>query len=187
MSRETAYGLAELLLDDEKIGWIEKGSFDLGGKKPEVAEINAEQVPDAPVEVIPQSNATIAPTFNMIQMKYEYMKKLLGGTLVETGSDPKKVTGWKAPTEIITIEGKWTIKFVSGQVLTIPRAMILSNLGGKLTLTETSKIECELKVMKPKEDDASPYGMDDADALAALSAKRQEEKKSPTVAAGDPK
>ena len=80
---EFAYGLAEVLLDDERIGYIEKGSFDLGGKKPEVTDINAEQVPDAPVLVIPQSNGTIAPTFNMIQLNYKNMKRLLGGEIVE--------------------------------------------------------------------------------------------------------
>jgi hypothetical protein len=29
---EFAYGLAEVLLDDERIGYIEKGSFDLGAR-----------------------------------------------------------------------------------------------------------------------------------------------------------
>ena len=180
---EFAYGLAEVLLDDERIGYIEKGSFDLGGKKPEVTDINAEQVPDAPVLVIPQSNGTIAPTFNMIQLNYKNMKRLLGGEIVETGEAPsKKVLGWKAPTSLVSLEGKWTIKFASGQVLNIPRAMILANLGGKLTLTETSKIECELRVMKPlTEGDSSPYGMSDEGALDTLAAKKATGKETASV------
>ena len=52
--------------------------------------------------------------------------------------------------------GKWTIDFVSGQTMTIPNGTILANLGGKLTLTEVSKIECQLKVNKPA-DGGAPY------------------------------
>ena len=86
---------------------------------------------------------------------------MLGGTLVETGSDGnKKVTGWKAPTSLVDLSGKWTIVFVSGQTMTIPNGTILANLGGKLTLTEVSKVECQLKVNKPLEGGA-PYGIDD--------------------------
>lgn len=58
------------------------------------------------------------------------------------------------------MSGKWTIDFMSGQTMTIPNGTILSNLGGKLTLTEVSKIECQLKVNKP-EDDSSPYEIND--------------------------
>ena len=38
---------------DFVVGYIEKGSFDLGGKKPEAAKIEAEQVPGAPVPFQP--------------------------------------------------------------------------------------------------------------------------------------
>ena len=63
------------------MGYIEKGSFDLGGQKPEAAKIGAEQVPGAPVLVIAQSNGSIAPTFNVIQMDFDNLHKLLGGSL----------------------------------------------------------------------------------------------------------
>ena len=49
---------------------------------------------------------------------------------------------------------------MSGQTMTIPNGTILSNLGGKLTLTEVSKIECQLKVNKP-EDGSAPYEIND--------------------------
>lgn len=39
----------------------------------------------------------------------------------------------------------------------IPNGTILANLGGKLTLTEVSKIECQLKVNKPEEPDTATY------------------------------
>ena len=44
--------------------------------------------------------------------------------------------------------------------MTIPNGTILANLGGKLTLTEGSKIECQLKVNKP-EDGSAPYESND--------------------------
>ena len=59
------YGIGAVKYKDFTIGYIEKNSFDLGGKKPEAAKIEAEQVQGAPVLVIPQSNGGIAPTFNV--------------------------------------------------------------------------------------------------------------------------
>lgn len=44
--------------------------------------------------------------------------------------------------------------------MTIPNGTILSNLGGKLTLTEVSKLECQLKLNKPA-DGGSPYEIND--------------------------
>lgn len=65
------YGIGAVKYKDFIVGYIEKGSFDLGGQKPEAAKIEAEQVPGAPVLVIAQSNGSIAPTFNVIQMDYK--------------------------------------------------------------------------------------------------------------------
>ena len=69
MNKNFMYGIGAVKYKDFTIGYIEKNSFDLGGKKPEAAKIEAEQVQGAPVLVIPQSNGGIAPTFNVIQMK----------------------------------------------------------------------------------------------------------------------
>lgn len=153
-------GLAALLLDGESLGYVEKGSFDLGGKKGEVYEIEAEQAPDDPVEYIPIKNAKIAPTFNLIELQYERLHKCLGGSLIEgkVGEDTK-VIGWKAPTSLVKIEGNFTIKFFTGREINIPRAALLSNLGGKVALTETTKLECELKTLKSE--NGSSYSIDD--------------------------
>lgn len=43
------YGIATVKSGDLLIGWIEKGSWDWGGTKPETVDVEAEQVPDAPV------------------------------------------------------------------------------------------------------------------------------------------
>ena len=151
------YGIAAVYFAEALIGYIEKGSFDWGGSKPESVDVEAEQVPDAPVLTLLTRNGSISPTFNLIQLDYENLKAVLGGTLVGTEG---AYTGWKAPTDLVQLSGKWTIDFVSGQTMTIPNGTILSNLGGKLTLTEVSKLECQLKVNKPA-DGGSPYEIND--------------------------
>ena len=84
------YGIGAVKYKDFTIGYIEKNSFDLGGKKPEAAKIEAEQVQGAPVLVIPQSNGGIAPTFNVIQMNYSNLHNLLGGSLHYKKEDLEK-------------------------------------------------------------------------------------------------
>lgn len=157
MNEKFIYGIAAVKFGNATIGYIEKGSWDWGGTKPETTDVEAEQVPDAPVLVLKQKNGTISPTFNLIQLDYENLQRVLGGTLVTTGEGQNAtVTGWKAPTSLVDLTGAFTIDFVSGQTMTIPNGTILANLGGKLTLTEVSKVECQLKVMKPS-DGAAPY------------------------------
>ncbi len=151
------YGIAAVYFAEALIGYIEKGSFDWGGTKPESVDVEAEQVPDAPVLTLLTKNGSISPTFNLIQLDYENLHSVLGGTLVGTEG---AYTGWKAPTDLVQLSGKWTIDFVSGQTMTIPNGSILANLGGKLTLTEVSKLECQLKVNKPA-DGGSPYEIND--------------------------
>ena len=146
MNKDFIYGLGALKFGNVTIGYIERGSWDWGGVKPETVDINAEQVPSAPVLTIPQSNGTISPTFNLIQLDYSNIAAVMGGTLVGTAPN---YTGWQAPTSVIEKKGLWTIDFVSGQRMTIPNGVVLANLGGKLTLTEVSKIECQLKVVMP--------------------------------------
>ena len=151
------YGIAAVYFAEALIGYIEKGSFDWGGSKPESVDVEAEQVPDAPVLTLLTKNGSISPTFNLIQLDYENLKAVLGGTLIGTEGS---YTGWKAPTDLVQLSGKWTIDFVSGQTMTIPNGIILANLGGKLTLTEVSKLECQLKFNKPS-DGGSPYEIND--------------------------
>lgn len=157
-NKDFLYGIGSLEFDGFTMGYIEKGSFDFGGTKPESVDVDAEQVPDAPVLTLLQKNGQIAPTFNLIQLNYENIAAVLGGELV--GAKPN-YTGWSAPSELIQKSGKWTINLVSGQVITIPNGTILASLAGKLTLTEVAKIECQLKVNKPA-DGSAPYTINDA-------------------------
>lgn len=151
------YGIAAVKFADQVIGYIEKDSWDWGGTKPESVDVNAEQVPDAPVLTLTQKNGQVSPTFNLIQLDYENLHAVLGGTLIGTAGN---YTGWEAPTSLVELRGKWVIDFVSGQTMTIPNGTILANLGGKLALTEVSKVECQLKVNKP-EDGSAPYKIND--------------------------
>lgn len=157
MNKEFIYGIAEVKFNKKPVGWIEKGSWDWGGQKPESVDIEAEQVPDAPVLTLLQKNGTVSPTFNMIQLNYKNMQAMLGGKLTPNEETP---TAWEAPSELINLSGEWEIKFVSGQTMTIPNGTLLSNLGGKLTLTEVAKVECQLKINKPAEVGA-PYKIAD--------------------------
>ena len=160
------YGLGAVKYKDFVVGYIEPGSFDMGGVKPESTRIKAEQVPGTPVLIIPQSNGSIAPTFNVIQLNYENLHKLLGGSLHYKEEDAEKETpiGWTAPTSAVLMDGPWELSLVSGQSVLIPNGTLLSNLAGKLTLTETAKIECTLEVAMP-EDGSQPYGVFNTDAL----------------------
>lgn len=156
-NKDFMYGIAAVKFGDKTIGYIEKGSWDWGGTKPEVADVEAEQVPDAPVLTLAQKNGQVSPTFNLIQLNYANIEAVMGGTLV--GTSPN-FTGWKAPTGLVQKSGAWEIDFVSGQTMTIPNGTVLANLGGKLTLTEVSKIECQLKVNKPS-DGSAAYEIND--------------------------
>lgn len=156
------YGIAAVKFKEKTVGYIEKGSWDWGGSKPESTDVEAEQVPDAPVLTLLQKNSQVSPTFNLIQLDYENLQAVLGGKLVETGQDSnKKVTGWQAPSTLVELRGPWEIQFVSGQTMKIPNGTILASLGGKLTLTEVSKVECQLKVNKP-ENGGVPYEINDS-------------------------
>jgi hypothetical protein len=166
MNKNFMYGLGALKYKGLEVGYIEKGSFDLNGKKPESAKIEAEQVPGAPVLIIPQSNGIIAPTFNVIKLNYENLQKLMGGSLHYKKEDSEKENpvGWTAQQAAVLMQGPWEISLVSGQSILIPNGTLLSNLGGKLTLTETAKIECSIEVAVP-EDGSDTHGVFDTDAL----------------------
>lgn len=150
------YGVGAVKYKGTKVGYVAKNSFDLNGSKPESAEIEAEQKPGAPVLVIPQSNGKIGPKFDMIQLSFESLKQLLGGRLHKKDG---KVVGWTPPAAVLILDGPWQIDLVSGQSVLIPNATLLSDLGGKLTLTETAKIEVELKVAMPDVDGVPPYAV----------------------------
>lgn len=78
------YGLAVVKVGEKKLGYIEENSFKLNGAKGEVTKINAAQKHGGPVLVIPKSNGTIAPSFDLIQMDYENMAALMGGVVKKT-------------------------------------------------------------------------------------------------------
>lgn len=151
-NKDFLYGLSKMTFGGKTVGYIEKDSFEWGGKAPESVDVDAEQVPDAPVLTLVQKNSTVEPKFNMIQLNYENMAALLGGK--------STATGWEAPTDLLQLSGECLIDTPSGKRIKIPNAVLLSNLGGKLTLTEVSKIECQLKVMKPA-DGTAPFSIID--------------------------
>ena len=138
-SKKFMYGIGAVKFGEKQLGYIEKGSWDWGGSKPEKVDVEAEQVVGAPVLTLVTTNGTIAPTFNLIQLDYENLQLALGGTLVGSSG---AYTGWKAPTDLVELRGKCEIVLKSGQTVTIP------------------KIECQLTVNAPS-DNSAPYEVSD--------------------------
>ena len=93
MSKNFIYGIASVKFGEALVGYIEKGSWDWGGQKPESVDIEAEQVPDAPVLTLLQKNGTVSPTFNLIQLDYKNLKAVLGGKLSPNDETPHLVGG----------------------------------------------------------------------------------------------
>ena len=151
------YGVGLLKFNGKLLGYILKGSFSWGGTKGESSPVWAEQVQSAPVKNLPGSNGTIAPTFNLIEMDYAVLKELLGGTLIMAG---EKVSGWNAPSDVLTLEGELIVETASGHRITIPNGQLQANLGGNLEMTTVSQIEVALSVQLPA-DGGSPYSIED--------------------------
>ncbi|KAA6351223.1 hypothetical protein EZS27_001369 [termite gut metagenome] len=157
MAKEFMYGLDRFSLNGEDLGYIEEDSFDWGGSEGEVTEIRAAQVKGVPVLVIPKSNGSQKPTFDLIDLSYESLQRVLGGTLTVGAED--KVTGWKAPKDSLMITGEAIIYTTSGQKITIPNAMLQGYISGGLNMTSVSKIKCTLSIMQPAE--GEPYTIED--------------------------
>ena len=81
MEKKFMYGLDELKFNKKSLGYIEEDSFDWGGAKGEATEIRAAQKKGYPVKIIPKSNGTVKPTFDLIEFNYPNMAETMGGTL----------------------------------------------------------------------------------------------------------
>lgn len=160
------YGVGKIMFRDFVVGYIKKDSFDLGGKAPEVAKVYAEQIPGEAVLVIPQSNGSVAPSFALIQLDYTNLYKLLGGTLhyAVGDTDKTKPIGWTSQSKILQLKGPWRIDLVSGQSILIANALLLANLGGKLTLKETAEVACSLALEQP-DNDGDAFGTFDTESI----------------------
>jgi hypothetical protein len=152
------YGVGLLKFKGETLGYILKDSFNMNPTKGETSKVWAEQVQSAPVKSLAGTNGTIAPSFNLIEIDYEVMQSILGGTLVRTG---ETVTGWKAPREVITIEGEFVIETKSKHRITIFNGLLQGTLGGGLNMTSVSQIEVAIEVQMPDDPDEAPYQIED--------------------------
>lgn len=155
--QDLMYGLDEFKFNGKSLGFIEEDSFDWGGQEGEVTEIRAAQKKGYPVKLIPKSNGTIKPTFDLIQFSYENLAATMGGTVQKTG---EKATGWMAPSKLVMVTGEVVIDTDSGQRITIPNCLLSAYIGGNLNLTSVSKIKCKLSIAEPA-DGSAPFGIDD--------------------------
>lgn len=151
------FGLDEFKFNGKSWGFIEEDSFDWGGQEGEVTEIRAAQKKGYPVKIIPKSNGTIKPAFDLIQLSYENLAVTMGGTVKKTG---EKATGWTAPSKLVQVTGEAVIDTDSGQRITIPNCLVSAYIGGNLNLTSVSKIKCKLSIAEPA-DGAAPFTIED--------------------------
>lgn len=80
------YGIGVVKFGDKTVGYIEKGSWDWGGAKPEKVDVEAEQVPGAPVLTLVTKNGTIAPR----STSYSWTTRTSNSPLVERLSARKE-------------------------------------------------------------------------------------------------
>ena len=141
-----------------ELGYIEEGSFDLGGQAGETVEINAAQVKGSPVLVIPKKNGSIKPSFDLIQINYNKLVEVMGGSIRGTVQTP---TGWNAPSKSVNITGVAQIITDSGHVIDIPKAQVTAYPTDKLDLNGVAKIHVELTPILSAPN-AAPYSISDA-------------------------
>jgi hypothetical protein len=162
MAKEFIFGVAQLKFAEgggvpEEIGYIESESFDLGGAAGESVEINAAQVKGSPVLVIPKKNGSIKPKFELIQINYNKLVMIMGGTVSGSIDAP---TGWNAPSELVQISGHLQVVTDSGHLLDIPNGQVSAYPGDKLNLSGVAKVYCEVTPMVP-DGGGSPYSISD--------------------------
>lgn len=155
--QDLMYGLDEFKFNGKSLGFIEEDSFDWGGQEGEITEIRAAQKKGYPVKIIPKSNGTIKPTFDLIQFDYENLKATMGGDVKKNG---EKITGWTAPSKLVQVTGEAVISTDSGQRITIPNCLLSAYIGGNLNLTSVSKIKCKLSIVEPA-DGSSAFTVED--------------------------
>jgi hypothetical protein len=167
MTQEFLFGLAEFKFattgTPASIGYIEEGSFDLGGQAGETTEINAAQVKGSPVLVLPKKNGSIKPSFDLIQIKYEKLVLLMGGAVKTTTSGGDTVvTGWEAPSALTQVRGHAQIFTDSGHLIDIPGCTMTAYPNDKLSLDGVAKIHCELTLVQSVPG-VAPYSITDAE------------------------
>lgn len=156
-------GIAKLVFMNKILGYVKKGSFKLNGTKAEYTPLEAEQVPDAPVDYMVTKGSGIKPSFSLIQTDYQTLADTIGGSLKKEGADSaEKVVGWNAPVGLDVPRGQFELHFYTGKVLPIPDAILVAALTGDVTFTAPVEVECELLPIKSLTDaQKSTYGIYD--------------------------
>jgi hypothetical protein len=161
MAGKFMYGIGRLQFKEKTLGYIKKGSFQLNGTHGESAPVHAEQVPGGPVHNIPQSNGSIAPTFNMIEWDYEMMEALMGGKVNRNAEGV--AIGWSAPgIDLVETRGKFVIETVAKKRISIYACLLQGVPDGGLDLTDVAQINIKALPEIPV-DGSAPYDIVDID------------------------
>jgi hypothetical protein len=164
MAQDFLFGLSQFLFlrdgdagDPVTLGYIEEDSFDLGGQAGETTEVNAAQVKGSPVLVLPKKNGSIKPAFDLIEIQYPALAKVMGGTC--SGGQGTE-TGWNAPADLVQVKGHAQIITDSGHLIDIPAAQVTAYPTDKLSLSNVAKIHVELTPVQSAPN-AAPYSISD--------------------------
>lgn len=144
------HGLISFKFNDKELGMISEDSVDWGGDEASQVKIWAAQKRNAPVKTLLESAGTNELTFDLIELKPENLKDVMGGTIAGTK--------WNAPTSVVVLEGPVYMKTADGTIFEAPRAALLAKPKGKLVHNDVFKVNCKLTILDAGE--KSPYSMD---------------------------
>lgn len=142
------YGLSIFKFGEAEIGCISDDSIDWGGDEKQTTKIWAAQKRQAPVKEITDNNGTNELTFDLIELKPDNLKMVMGGT-VAGGK-------WSAPAAEVNLENPVEITTADGTVISVKKASLVAKPKGKLGYKDVFKINCKLTFLMP-DDGTAPY------------------------------
>ena len=133
--------LDALIFNGKKIGYISEDGLDWGGDAAEYIRIWAAQKRNAPVKKIKKKDATNVITFNLIELRPENCRDVMGGTVTEGR--------WDYPTGSVLLEGPARILSGTGQTIDIGNVSLDAAIRGTLGGDDPLRIECEMEMQQP--------------------------------------
>ncbi|HBG39907.1 MAG TPA: hypothetical protein DDW85_00670 [Porphyromonadaceae bacterium] len=141
----------------KEIGLISEDGVEWGGNEPEYTEVTAAQTRSVVKKVLKKA-ATIDMKFRLIELKVQNLVDTVGGT-----ADANK-SKWNAPAVPILKEGIFEVEAVTGQVVTVQKATLSTNISGTIGSDDPLGVDCTVSMVSDGK--TSPYSIDNT-AVAA--------------------
>lgn len=142
------YGVNDLIFKGKTLGYISEDGLTPAGESPSKTNIWAAQKRDAPVKILTSTPGTIAWTFNLIDLKGESLKDVIGGEVDENGI-------YTPEADSKELEGVFDIKTADGSTIRFFNATLSANFSQNLNMSGVLAMACQLNVMKPADGGAS--------------------------------